>query len=117
MRNQTQNGDSCYIVAPTGGFVSGNGYLIGAALFGVAGFTCAAGATGVLWLKGQYTLPKLSAQAWTVGQQVFWDNTNFWCTNVVNGNRAIGVAVAVEANPSATGEVRLNGFTVLGASV
>jgi predicted RecA/RadA family phage recombinase len=41
----------------------------------VAGFTCLVGATGVLWLKGVYALAKTSAQAWAVGDIIYWDNT------------------------------------------
>jgi predicted RecA/RadA family phage recombinase len=72
---------------------------------------------GVLWVEGQYTLPKLYGQAWVIGDPIFWDATNNWCTNVVNGNRFIGTCVATAANPSATGGVRLAGFTTLGTSV
>ena len=66
MKNQVQNGDALNVTAPSGGFTSGNGYLI-ENIFGVAGFSCSAGAAGVLWLVGVYSLTKLSAQAWNVG--------------------------------------------------
>ena len=68
MKNQLQHGDAISVTAPAGGLTSGNPYMIGAALFGVAGATVAAGLTGVLWLKGAFTLPKISAQAWAVSR-------------------------------------------------
>jgi predicted RecA/RadA family phage recombinase len=110
MNNQLQQGDAIYVTAPTGGFTSGNGYQIGASLFGVAGFTCIAGATGVLWRKGVFALKKISAQSWAVGDIIYWSPNNLACTNVNSSSDIkIGVATAVAANPSATGNVCLTG--------
>jgi predicted RecA/RadA family phage recombinase len=59
---------------------------------------------------------KLSAQAWTEGQQVNWDDTNKRFTTVTTGNYKAGVAAEVAANPSATGKVILHGGN-LGAAL
>jgi predicted RecA/RadA family phage recombinase len=59
---------------------------------------------------------KLSAQAWTEGQQVNWDDTNKRFTTVTTGNFRAGVAAAVAANPTATGKVILAGVN-LGAAL
>ncbi|MGY3483996.1 putative RecA/RadA family phage recombinase [Bradyrhizobium sp. USDA 4011] len=113
MQNQVQKGDAINVVAPAGGVVSGNGYLFGS-MFGVAGVTAAAGVSFALWLVGEYTLAKNSAEAWTVGELIYWDNTAFHCTSSSNtgANKLIGVATAVAANPSSTGDVRLNGVFI-----
>lgn len=58
---------------------------------------------------------KVSAQAWTEGQRVLWDDTNKRFTTVTTGNFIAGVAAAVAANPTATGKVLLFG-TSLGAA-
>jgi predicted RecA/RadA family phage recombinase len=108
MKNQVQNGDAIYVAAPTGGVVSGQGYLIGT-MFGVSPVTAPAGTIIALWLVGCYSLAKVSAQAWTVGATIYWDNTAFNCTTVSASNTKIGVAIAAAANPSAVGSVRLNG--------
>ena len=60
--------------------------------------------------------PKVSAQAWTEGQQINWDDTAKLFTSVTTGNFRAGTAVAVAANPSATGRVRLSGVN-LGAAL
>jgi len=97
------------VPAPTGGVVSGQGYLIGS-MFGVSAVTAAAGVQIALWLVGAYTLNKNPAEAWTAGQLIYWDGTNARCTTTsTGGNTKIGVAVATAANPSSTGNVRLNG--------
>ena len=59
---------------------------------------------------------KLSAQAWTEGQAVNWDDTNKRFTTVTTGNFLAGVAGAAAANPSATGLVILKGIN-LGAAL
>lgn len=108
MKNQVQVGHSIDVAAPTGGAVSGVGYLLGA-MFGIWGASAAAGVMTALHLVGVYTLPKNSAEAWTVGQAIYWDNTNFRCTTTSTSNTKIGVATAAAANPSSSGNVRLNG--------
>lgn len=87
---------------------SGDGVLVGS-IFGVAQTDAANGADLEIATMGVYTLPKLSAQAWTLGQLVYWDDTNSRCTTVASGNKLIGAATAVAANPSDDGSVRLNG--------
>ena len=59
--------------------------------------------------RGVVDLAKVSAQAWAVGDKVYWDDTAKLTTTVSTSNTLIGVALAVAANPSATGRVRLNG--------
>lgn len=80
-------------------------------LVGVAQSTGIAGATIALVRCGIFTLPKLEAQAWTVGQKVYWDSGNSRLTTVASGNRLVGVASAIAANPSTTGEALLDGVT------
>lgn len=108
MNNFIQPGDIVTLTAPTGGVISGNGYLIGS-LFVVAAETVAQTLPFEGAVVGVFTLPKLSAQAWTEGEKVYWDNGNTRCTSVATDGALIGVAAAVAANPSATGNVRLNG--------
>lgn len=105
--NYVQEGDTLTLAAPYV-VASGGGALIGA-LFGVALATLANGASGEFMLEGVFDLAKTSAQAWTVGAKIYWDDTNKVCTTTSAGNTLIGVAVAAAANPSATGRVRLNG--------
>jgi predicted RecA/RadA family phage recombinase len=110
MKNQVQQGDAIDITAPTGGTVSGNPYLIGAALFGVAGITASAGQPSELWRKGVFTLPKISAQAWSIGDVLYWSPNNLAVTNVNSSSDIkVGIAGAAAANPSATGTVILTG--------
>jgi predicted RecA/RadA family phage recombinase len=107
MKNYIQPGDVVTVAAPYD-VASGAGALVGT-LFGVA---VAGGLnTAEIEIKttGVYELPKLAAQAWTVGAAIYWDNTNKHCTTATSGNTLIGKALAVAANPSDTGIVRLNG--------
>lgn len=107
MRNYIQAGNTVTVAAPYA-LASGAGALVGT-LFGVASGAADNGAEVELVTRGVFELPKLSAQAWTVGAIIYWDNTNKWCTTVASTNVAIGKALAVAANPTATGIVRLSG--------
>lgn len=105
MKNFIQSGDNLEVAAPYD-VTSGAGALVGS-LFGIATTTALSGAKVVLKTCGVFTLAKNSAEAWTVGAKIYWDNTNKVCTTTSSGNTLIGVALAVAANPSATGVVRL----------
>lgn len=91
----------------------GDGLLVGS-LFGVSNGTYASAAAGEFTLEGVHELAKTSAQAWTVGAPIYWDNTNFVATtsSATGANKLIGAATEAAANPSSTGLVRLNGTTV-----
>ncbi|PZA12756.1 hypothetical protein DNX69_07650 [Rhodopseudomonas palustris] len=113
MKNYLQSGDAITVPAPAD-VKSGNGVVVGA-LFGIAATDAASGADVVLSTTGVYTLPKVSAQAWTRGVPVFWDAENGVATTAADDGGtpatdflAIGHAVAPAANPSATGDVRLS---------
>lgn len=107
MKNYVQDGHVLSVAAPYD-VASGGGVLVGS-LFGVALSAAATGATVVVQTCGVFTLAKTSAQAWTVGAKVYWDNTAKEVTTTATNNTLIGCAVEAAANPSATGTVRLNG--------
>ena len=108
MRNYIKSGDVLPLTAPSGGVVSGDAYLFGTMLV-IATTSAAVGEQFEGRTVGVYDVPKVSAQAWTVGARIYWDNTAFNFTTTVGSNTLVGVAVAPAANPSATGRVRLNG--------
>lgn len=110
MKNYVYSGEKIDLVA-TAVAVSGAGLLVGS-LFGVCQNSAAIGDDLVLITSGVFDLPKTSAQAWTLGQKIYWDDTNKVATSTATGNSLIGVAVEVAANPSATGRVRLNGTSI-----
>lgn len=97
--------------APAGGVVSGTGVKIGDILV-IATVTKNATERFVGLRLGMVEHAKLSAQAWTEGQQVNWDDTNKRFTTVTTGNFRAGVAAAAAANPSATGLVILAGVNL-----
>lgn len=107
MRNYIQNGAVVTIAAPYV-LVSGAGALVGA-IFGVAQAAAASGADVELVRSGVFTLPKVSAQAWTQGAKLYWDDAAKMVTTTASGNTEIGAATAAAANPSDTGEVLLDG--------
>lgn len=109
MKNYVQPGDVLELTAPVGGVVSDTAYKIGQLLV-VALVTAAAGEKFSGTRVGVHELPKVSAQAWTEGALVYWDDAAKNVTTVATGKLCIGVAAAAAANPSATGLVLLNGI-------
>ena len=107
MKNRVSPGNTQNVVAPVGGMVSGLVYFFGA-MFGVSSNTNVAGDIGVIYTQGVFNLPKVSAQAWTVGVPIYWDPAALLATTVVTAAYKIGVATDAAVNPSATGNVRLN---------
>jgi predicted RecA/RadA family phage recombinase len=100
-----QEGDVLDFVAPAGGVANGKLYIING--FVLQALTDAA--VGVSFAgrvdEAVLDVPKTSAQAWAVGQDVFLDQTNHVAdTDPAKGPR-IGHTTAVAANPSATGRV------------
>ena len=107
MRNFRQTGDVVTVPAPAN-VKSGDGVLVGT-LFGVNSYDAENGEDIEIKVNGVFELPKLGAQAWTVGALVYWDNSNKRCTTVGTDNTLIGKALEAAANPSPTGIVRLSG--------
>ena len=107
MKNWIQPGEHITLPAPAA-VVGGAGVLVGG-IFGIAQGNAGIGEPVVLVRRGVFTLPKTSAQAWTVGAKVYWDAANAVVTTTASGNTLIGAAVEIAANPSATGIVLLDG--------
>jgi predicted RecA/RadA family phage recombinase len=106
MRKYLQKGDVVTIPAPAT-VSSGDGVLVGR-LFGVAATDAESGDDVAIKTTGVFTLPKTSAQAWTVGALVYWDGSQCTTADGSGANTLIGKAMAVAANPSSTGVVRLD---------
>src|SRR3972149_7807828 len=108
MKTYVSEGDVLTLTAPTDGVVSGTAYLIGS-LVVIATRTVAQ----TLEFEGQVTgvvsHAKVSAQAWTEGAKIYWDDTAKNFTTTSGGNTLVGVAAEAAANPTATGRVRLDG--------
>lgn len=107
MKNYVQPGDVLTFTA-TADTAGGVGVLLGK-LFGVNAYTVKTGETGEFQVVGVFDLPKTSAEAWTVGADVYWDNAAKVVTTTSASNTLVGKAVLAADNPSGIGRVRLNG--------
>ena len=107
MKNYVQDGEVLDLVAPYD-VASGGGFLVGS-IVAVAQAAAVSGAAVQGVRRGVFTHAKTSAQAWTVGAKIYWDDTNKVFTTTATGNTLCGVAVAAAANPSAEGTLLLDG--------
>ena len=106
MKSFVQHGDVLTFVAPYA-VASGAPFKVGA-LVAIAVNAAAQGAAVEGKTEGVFNLPKVSAQAWAVGDKIYWDDTAKAMTNV-SGGTLCGAATAAAANPSTTGTVYLDG--------
>ena len=110
-KNFIQPGDSFQIPAPSA-LASGAGVLIAGSgatgVFAVALQTVASGALVEVRIDGVFDLPKATG-AVTLGQLIYWDDTNKRVTTVSTSNTKIGIATLAAASGDATARVRLNG--------
>lgn len=101
MRSYLNSGKSPTLVANRTAAVD-QGMLIGR-IFGITKAACTNGGTVVLQREGLFqNLPKASGESWTLGAQLYWDNTNFRFTTTASGNTAVGAAAGAAAGSSAT---------------
>ena len=107
MRSFVQRGHSIPLIAPYA-VASGAPFKVGA-FIGVAVAAAALGAAVEGMPEGVFQLPKVSAQAWSVGDRIYWDDAAKLMTTVSASNTLVGVALAVAANPSTTGLCYLDG--------
>lgn len=108
MKNYVQPGDSLSAGPFPYAVSAGGGVLMGGALFGVAVDDTASGATGVLVTEGVFDVTKATTagEIYTLGQRLFWDNTNKRITSTSTGNVCVGYAVSTAATADTT--VRMN---------
>jgi predicted RecA/RadA family phage recombinase len=111
MKNFVQSADTLRLTAPYT-VTAGQGALVND-IFGVAAGDVTSGSVGSFAVVGAYSLAKTSAQAWAVGETIYWDNTNKRCDNTPTaGFVKIGTCIEAASNPSSTGKVRLDGTGV-----
>ena len=78
-------------------------------LVGIALNKYLSGETGQWAVCGVHEQKKTTAQAWSIGAKIYWDNTAKEFTTTSTSNTLAGWAYAAAVNPSTVGQVRLNG--------
>jgi predicted RecA/RadA family phage recombinase len=104
MKNYIEEGTTLNVPAPAA-VNSGDLVIIGK-LVGVATMNAASGALVAVKVTGVFELPKVSAEAWTVGAPINWVVGTKQAS--IGAGTLIGYASEVAANPSSVGRVRLN---------
>lgn len=107
MRNSLYSGNNVTLPAPYA-LTSGQMAQVGS-IIGVAQGAAASGADVVLVRQGVFTLTKTAAQAWTIGQNLYWDNATRAVTTTVGTNKMIGAAFAAALAADTVGQVLLDG--------
>ena len=108
VQSYKQPGAILTLTAPYARATSGLGAKVGA-IFGVSCDTVANGEEGQFETEGVHELLKTEAQAWAVGEIIYWNDSTKLCDNDSSVGMLIGVCTAVAANPTTSGELKLSG--------
>ena len=106
--NYIQPGDTLTIPAPAA--VLSGGVVIAGDIRGIAQGDAISGAPVDVSTRGVWELPKVAANAFTLGAKVYWNGTDALATTTASGNTLLGVAVEAAAADTATVKLRLSGF-------
>jgi predicted RecA/RadA family phage recombinase len=101
MQTYIQDGDTLTLDAGET-VAAGTGKLFGAALFGVALVNAVSGTASAFRVRGVVEIAKTSALAISVGDRLFWDDTNNVVNKTTTAQQQVGIAVEAAANPSGT---------------
>ena len=105
MKNFVQKGDNVTIPAPIA-VASGDVLVIGD-LHGIVAGDAAEDEPCDLVTVGVFSLPKVGANSFAVGDKVYWDAATRLATSVVTDNTHIGTAVKIAVSGSASVETKL----------
>lgn len=105
--NYVQPGDTLEFVAPAGGVVSGNAYLMGTGKVVVALGSAAAGQLFRGATTMVYRLPKAAALAIAAGDTLYWDNTAKVLNKTAAGNVVAGFAAKDAQTADTLVEIKL----------
>lgn len=106
MKNYVQEGNTLTLPAPAD-VVGGDVAIVGS-IIGIVNGDALSGDDMDLDVVGVFNLPKVSALAIAVGDEVYW-NAGTKLVTKTDTDTKLGVAVTAAANPSATVDVRLSG--------
>lgn len=105
MKNFVQVGDILDAIAPAGGVIGGNAYLLGSA-FGVAAATAAEGEAFAYVVEGVVDLPIVTG-ALAQFVTVYWDDTAKGLTGTASTNKKVGYLSEAKAAGVLVGRVKL----------
>ena len=105
MNTLVARGKSVEVIAPVGGYASGQPVLQ-SSLVGISANSYNQGDTAVVTLAGAHTVAK-AAESWNVGDKLYWDDTAKVFTKVVASNTFAGYAYALATSGAGTGIILL----------
>lgn len=108
-KNYVEEGDEIGITAGAA-YSAGDVNVSDGVLPGVMLTDAANGGKGTLKINGVFQLAKLGTDTFAVGDAVYWDATNGYCTVTATSNTLIGKAFEAAGSGTTTMNVLLNGL-------
>lgn len=100
--------DGCAIDYTPGVAIAAGDVVVQGDLVGVAKRPIAANELGAIEVAGIFEFAKSTGVAYTVGQILYWDDTNNVVTATATGNKQIGKVIRAAATTDTTVRMRLS---------
>lgn len=110
MKNFVQPGEVISVTAPAA-VNAGVGVLVGS-LFGVAVNTALAAAAVEIATRGVFDMAKTTAEAWTEGVVLFWNDTTKALTTTASTHKRVGYASRAQLAGDTVGRAYLPGVVI-----
>lgn len=114
MKNMIHDGTKLEWIAPAGGVVSGQGYIVGD-MFAIASYSASEGEKVSGDIVGTFTMDMVLADVASSGDLGYWDDTAKKVTlaAAAGANEMIGCYAEDKANNKTNLEFRLNGIVLV----
>jgi predicted RecA/RadA family phage recombinase len=100
--------DGCALDYSPGAAIAAGDVVVQGDLVGVAKRPIAANELGAIEVEGVFDFAKNTGVAYTVGQILYWDDTNNVVTATATGNKQIGKVIRAAATTDTTVRMRLS---------
>ncbi len=108
MKNYVAKGERLAHTNATSTTISSGDVVLITNRIGIAVADIVASAVGQLQVEGVFTLAKTAGQAWTLGQQLYWDASTSKFTSTASSHQKAGFAAAIAASAATSGKIKLN---------
>ena len=108
MNNFVQQGKRLTFVNGTSSDIDSGDVVLITNRIAIAVADIAADASGEVQTEGVFTIDKTTSEAWTLGDQLYWDASGSKVTTTASSHQKAGIAAAIAESADTTGPVKIN---------
>ncbi len=108
MNNFVQQGKRLTFVNGTSVAIDSGAVVLITDRISIAVADIAADGSGEVQTEGVFTIAKTAGEAWTLGDQLYWDASASSVTTTSSSHKKAGIAAAIADSADTTGPVKIN---------